>query len=167
MRAIALGAALAGAFTISASARADDSLKRKPGLWEMRMQTEGQPSPMGTMQMCVDETNADPTQPPPGAVKPECDKPAVSKEGDKIVVHTSCKMGSGKVLSEILTTGDLSSAYHTDIRSTFDPPIQGKKDSTVSMDMKWLGPCAPGQKAGMVGGPSLPKGKGKAAAPQQ
>jgi len=163
MRAITLGAALAGALAVSVSAQADDSLKRKPGLWELRMQNEGQPSPMGPMQMCVDETNADPTQQPPGAPKQDCDKPSVSKDGDKIVVHTSCKMGSSKVLSEIVTTGDMSSAYHTDIHSTFDPPIQGKKDTTMTMDVKWLGACAPGQKAGMVGA----KAKGKAnAAPQ-
>jgi len=102
-------------------------------------------------------------------VKPDCDNPSVSRDGDKLIVHTSCKMGSSKVLSEIVTTGDLDSAYHSDIHSTFEPPIQGKKDTTMSMDMKWLGPCAPGQKAGMVAGPmkGLMKGKGKATPQQQ
>lgn len=155
MRAITLGAALLCGLAVSTPLSADEAPQRKHGLWEMRMQSEGAPAGLGPMQICVDETNADPRQPPAGAPKQDCDKSTVTKDGDKTVVHMLCRMGKGTVTSDATVTGDLNSAYHTEIRSQFDPPMHGRKESQMMVDAKWLGPCAPGQKAGVVGAPNM------------
>ena len=53
-------------------------------------------------------------------------------------------------------TGQFDTAYKADIKSTYEPPLQGMKESTSVLDAKWLGACKPGQKAGDISMPGMP-----------
>jgi hypothetical protein len=36
------------------------------------------------------------------------------------------------------------------MHSTFEPPLQGRKEMRQTIEARWLGPCKPGQKPGDV-----------------
>jgi hypothetical protein len=153
MRSVWLGLPVIGLLLPAAVALAEAPPQRKPGLWEFAMLQDGRPMPMGALQVCVDATNADPTEPPAAGdpMKQYCKKTGVTKDGDKFVAHVVCKAPQGTMTTDAAVTGDLSSAYRTDIHTRYDPPMMGRAETDITMTAKWLGPCKPGQKAGVVG----------------
>jgi hypothetical protein len=55
-------------------------------------------------------------------------------------------------------SGKFDSAYKGDIKSTYDPPMHGMRESSSTLEAKWLGPCGAGQKAGDIVMPGMPGG---------
>ena len=138
-----------------AGAAAADAPQRKSGLWEMKMSGAQMPGGM-TMQQCVDQKSDDISkmQEP----KSNCTKNVVRREGDKIVSESVCKMQGTTATTRAVFTGKFDSAYKGEIRSTYDPPLHGMRESSSSIEAKWLGPCRAGQKAGDVVMPGMPGG---------
>jgi hypothetical protein len=135
-----------------------DAPKRKSGLWEMKMSS---PQMQGghTIQQCVDQKSDDLTSADkPGREKVSCSKNEVRKEGDRIVSESVCKTEGTTVTTRTVMKGRLDSAYKADIRSTFEPPMHGMRESSSTMEARWLGPCKPGQKHGDVSLPGMPEG---------
>jgi len=163
MRSFALLVALLVAPTIAfaaapASAASMDAPKRKSGLWEIRMSS---PQMQGghTMQQCVDQKSDDLTSgDKPGREKVSCTKNEVRKEGDRIVSESVCKMNGSTATTRAVFTGRFDSAYKADIKSTFEPPMHGMRESSSNMEARWLGPCKPGQKHGDISMPGMPEG---------
>jgi hypothetical protein len=146
---------LAGSAAFAAS---PDAPKRKSGLWEMKVSS---PQMKGghAMQQCVDQKSDDlMKQDRPGMEKMSCSKNSVRKDGDKIVGESVCKMDGSTVTTRSVITGQFDSAYKADIKSTFDPPMHGMKESATVVEAKWLGPCKPGQKPGDISMPGMPEG---------
>jgi hypothetical protein len=146
--ALSIGCGVAGA----ASA---DAPQRKSGLWEMKMSSGQMPGGM-TIQQCVDQKSDDigKMQEP----KSDCTKNVVRREGDKFVAESVCKMQGTTATTRAVFTGKFDSAYKADIKSTYDPPLHGMRESSSMMEAKWLGPCLAGQKAGDVVMPGMPGG---------
>jgi len=141
-----------------ASAASMDAPKRKSGLWEIKMSG---PQMQGghMMQQCVDQKSDDLTKSDkPGMEKMSCSKNEVRKEGDRIVSESVCKMEGTTVTTRTVMTGRFDSAYKADIKSTFEPPMHGMRESSSTMEAKWLGPCKPGQKHGDISMPGMPEG---------
>ena len=138
-----------------AGAASSDAPQRKSGLWEMKMSSGQMPGGM-TIQQCVDQKSDDISkmQEP----KSNCTKNVVRREGDKIVAESVCKMQGTTATTRSVFTGKFDSAYKGEIRSTYDPPMQGMRESSSMMEAKWLGPCLAGQKAGDVVMPGMPGG---------
>jgi hypothetical protein len=112
-----------------------------------------------TMQQCVDQKSDDLTKnDKPGMEKMSCSKNEVRKEGDRIVGHSICKMEGTTVTTRTVMTGRFDSAYKADIKSTFEPPMHGMRESSSTMEARWLGPCKPGQKHGDISMPGMPEG---------
>ncbi len=133
-----------------------DAPKRKSGLWEIKM-SSGQAKGMPAMQQCVDEKTDDLTkQEMSAAQKTQCSKNDMRKEGDKIVVESVCKMENSTATTRAVFTGRFDSAYKADIKSTFEPPLKGMKESSSVIEAKWLGPCKAGQKPGDMSMPGMP-----------
>jgi len=139
-----------------AEAASFDAPKRKSGLWELKM-TSGQAKGMPAMQQCVDEKTDDLMQKEMSAAqKTQCSKNDMRKEGDKIVVESVCKMENSTATTRAVFTGRFDSAYKADIKSTFEPPLKGMKESSSVIEAKWLGPCKAGQKPGDMSIPGMP-----------
>ena len=138
-----------------AAAASSDTPQRKSGLWEMKMSGGHMPGGM-TMQQCVDQKSDDISK--MQQAKSNCTKNVVRREGDKIVAESVCKVEGTTATTRTVFTGNFDSAFKADIRSTYDPPMHGMRESSSMMEAKWLGPCAAGQKAGDVVMPGMPSG---------
>ena len=146
MRSVIIFLALLIGCGVAAAASAD-APQRKSGLWEMKMSSGQMPGGM-TIQQCVDQKSDDISkmQEP----KSNCTKNVVRREGDKIVAESVCKMQGTTATTRSVFTGKFDSAYKGEIRSTYDPPLHGMRESSSMMEAKWLGPCREGQKPGDI-----------------
>lgn len=123
---------------------------RKPGLWEM--QTSDGPGSKGSpqaIQQCIDAATdkmlRDMGQ---GMGKDMCSKQDMRMEGGKLVIDSVCKIGQTTATSQAVMTGDLSTAYRLESKSTYSPPLMGRAGATTVVEARWVGPCKPGQKPG-------------------
>ena len=135
-------------FISVADASAQDIPKRKPGLWQQNMTTIGAPVPPTSVTMCTDERMdkmmADRSE------AERCSQQSVRRDGNAIVVEAVCTQQKTTVRTRGRFTGDFNSHYSGEMHSTFDPPMQGIKETRQKIEAKWLGPCKPGQKPGDV-----------------
>ena len=68
----------------------------------------------------------------------------------------NCDLGITKMQSQAVMTLSGNTSYHTEARATFDPPLNGAKESTSIIDGKHVGACKPGQQPGDM---TLPGGQ--------
>ncbi|MFB6447563.1 DUF3617 domain-containing protein [Bradyrhizobium tunisiense] len=147
-----LGSAACLAFS-AASANADDLPVRRAGLWEMKLVTSGSPVPEMTMQHCTDETvdkemsnNVSPM------AKQVCAKQEIKKTATGYVSDSECNVAGVNTTSHAEITGDFNSAYTVKTSSHAKGGIAGTagRDSTMTLQAKWLGACKPDQKPGDI-----------------
>ncbi|HVO95135.1 MAG TPA: DUF3617 family protein [Terriglobales bacterium] len=139
----------------TAMAASFDAPKRKSGLWEIKF-SSGQAKTAHSMQQCIDEKTDDLMKKEMGDNQRQCSKNEMRKEGDKIVVDSVCKVQNSTATTHAVFTGRFDSAYKADIRSSYEPPMAGMKESSSVIEAKWLGPCNAGQKPGDVTIPGMP-----------
>lgn len=154
MQVLALFVALLLAGPVAAASF--DAPKRKSGLWEIKMsgaQSKGMPA----LQQCIDEKTDDLMTKEMGATqKTPCSKSEMRREGEKIVAESVCKMENSTATTRAVFTGRFDSAYKADIKTTYEPPLRGMKESSSVIEAKWLGPCQAGQKPGDMMMPGMP-----------
>ncbi|MGE0315125.1 MAG: DUF3617 domain-containing protein [Lautropia sp.] len=145
-------ALLAGALP---AAPAADLPARKPGLWEMKIETPG--NPPVTMQQCIDRsTDADGLS--MGQQGGRCSKPEIERSGDTWLVTSRCTHGDRKMVSRGRMTMKGDSAFTGSSTLSYDPPLAGRRDVESKVQARWTGPCAAGMKPGdmkMQGMPSF------------
>ena len=128
--------------------------KRKPGLWEINVQMEGAPS-MGAMQQCIDKNTDNLMQQQAGKEKPECSVMDVKASGNRVTIHSVCKIEGSTATTDGVFEGSFDTNYTGTIRTRFTPPLQGMTESNMTQQARWLGPCKPGQKPGDVIMPNM------------
>jgi len=143
-----LAAALAG------QALAADTPKRKAGLWEINTRMDGMPG-MGAMQQCIDQNTDDLMQQRAKKGKADCSVMDIKSQGDKVTIHSVCKIEATTATTDAVFVGSFDSAYKGDMNTRFSPPMHGMSESKMAMDAKWLGPCKAGQKPGDVIMPNM------------
>src|SRR6266702_6029802 len=125
---------------------------RKAGLWEMKMQRTGSPAPDMTMQHCTDETTdkeMSSSFSPMG--KEICSKQDIQKTATGFVSDSVCGVAGMSIASHAEITGDFNSAYTVKSTSHSERgPTGVPRDSTTTIQAKWLGACKPDQKAGDI-----------------
>jgi len=142
------------ALACAAPAAALDLPARKPGLWEIKIAMEGRKIQMPASQHCIDaETDKMMSSIGGNMQKEACSKQDVQKVGSTIVVDSVCKVGQGTSTSHGVVTGDFNSAYTIKVTSTREggpavPGMPADGSSSMTIDGKWLGPCAADQKPG-------------------
>jgi hypothetical protein len=100
-----------------------------------------------TMQQCIDQSTDDLMKNNmAGMEKPSCSKNEMRRDGDKIVSESVCKVGASTATTRAVLPAISTPAYKADIKSTYEPPLHGMKESTTVIDAKWVGACKPGQK---------------------
>ena len=139
---------------LAGSALAADMPKRKSGLWEISTRMEGMPS-MGPMQQCIDQNTDDLMQQQSKKNKPDCSVMEIKPQGNKVTIHSICKLEGTTATTDAVFIGTFDVAYKGDIFNRFNPPLHGMSESKMSFDAKWLGACKPGQKPGDVVMPNM------------
>ena len=156
MRFVSLSLVAAAVALAALPAQSQDMPKRKAGLREIKA-TPGQGVPPMVMQQCTDEAfEAQMQKTAMEQSKTMCSKNDIKRSGNTITSDAVCKIGSTTVTSQSMTTGDFSSAYKVEVKSTFNPPLMGKTSDHTVMEARYLGPCAAGQKAGAMSMPNMP-----------
>jgi hypothetical protein len=142
-------AVLALGFALGASAA--ELPKLRAGLWELTTassKAQEQPPPM---KSCVDDaTQQEMMNFGQGVQRQMCSRYDVRNEGGKIVAETDCKLGPTRMTSRSVTTFSGSSSYRTEVRATYDPPLAGQKEATLTMEGRHLGACPADMKPGDI-----------------
>ncbi len=151
-------AALGNALALAAgSAVAIDFPPLKAGLWESQVAREGTAAKGPAMKMCMDASlQKEMMDAGMGQMKELCAKNEIRREGNKVYGNAECKLGESTMKTSSVTTFTGDTAYHIDIKATYDPPMAGKSSGSTAIDAKWTGPCPAGMQSGDV---LLPDGR--------
>jgi hypothetical protein len=133
-------------------ARAVEMPVRKAGLWEMKMLRTGSPMPEMTMQHCTDETTDKAMTAAASPMSKEvCSKNDIQKTATGYVADSVCSVAGMSMTSHSETTGDFNSGYTVKTTSHNEGGPSGMpRDTTMTVEAKWLGACKPDQKPGDI-----------------
>jgi len=146
---LALTQILTAAFILSTPAHAFDFPKRKSGLWEIETASTAHSGVAPKAQLCIDQKSDDALNDiGTGITKQMCSTSNVRREGDAIVSDSVCKFGATSITTHSVVTGRFDSAYQVDTRSTYEPPMNGRKENAAVIQARWIGPCKADQKPG-------------------
>jgi hypothetical protein len=136
----------------SQDARAVEMPIRKAGLWEMKVLRTGSPVPDMAMQHCTDETTDKEMSSSFSPVSKEmCSKNDIQKTATGYVTDSVCNVAGMSMTSHAEISGDFNSAYT--VKSTSHSaggPAGVPRDTTTTIEAKWLGACKPDQKPGDI-----------------
>jgi Protein of unknown function (DUF3617) len=133
-------------------ARAVEMPVRKAGLWEMKMVRTGSPLPEITMQHCTDAaTDKQMSSAFSPMSKDACSRQDIQKTATGYVTDSVCSVGGTSITSHADITGDFNSAYTVKSTSQSERAAAGlPRDSTMTIEAKWLGACKADQKPGDI-----------------
>ena len=137
------------AASLVGSVQAAEMPKRKAGLWEINTRMDGMPA-MGAIQQCIDQNTDDLMQQQARKEKQNCSVIDITPLGNKVTVHSVCKVQSSTATTDAVFIGSFDSSYKGDMHTRFSPPMHGTSETKMSFDARWIGPCKPGQKPGEV-----------------
>jgi hypothetical protein len=134
------------------AANAVDLPVRKAGLWEMKVLHTGSAVPDMTMQHCTDETtDKDMATSFSPMANQMCSKQDVQKTATGYVSDSVCGIAGMSITSHAEIIGDFNSAYTVKSTSHSERgPTGVPRDSTTTIEAKWLGACKADQKAGDI-----------------
>lgn len=142
-----IAVAMLGAF---ASAGALELPAQKPGVWQTTMKGEKIPGGSRTYSTCLDAAwLAEAKATADAHLKNDCTNSDLRKDGDKWIADSTCTLSGMHVVGHTETTYTGEDAFHTEVTSSYDSPKHGKTTSVMSVDSKYVGACAPGQKPGV------------------
>ena len=125
---------------------------RKAGLWEMKVLNAGAPKPDMTMQQCTDETtDKDMSTSFSPMAKDICSKQDIQKTATGYIGDSVCGVAGVTINSHAEITGDFNSAYTVKLSARSEHgPSGAPRDSTSTIEAKWLGACKADQRAGDI-----------------
>lgn len=118
----------------------------KPGLWEITMShTSGAGvGHGGVTQQCLDKATMDQSRKTAADyVKANCSRNETHRDGNTWTNDLACRSGGKSMVTHTVTALAGDGAYHTELTTTYDPPIAGQATSATTMDGKWIGDCKP------------------------
>jgi hypothetical protein len=127
---------------------------RKPGLWEISMQTTNAPSQV--VRQCIDAATDQQMQRfGQGMDLKSCSKNVWRKDGDRYIGESECRLGNSVATTRAVFGGDFSTAYRGEIDARYAPPIGGVGASKVTITARWRSVCPTGWKAGDMEMPGM------------
>lgn len=140
-------AALAAAAASAGAAVAQELPARRPGLWEVTMQTTNAPSQ--TVRQCIDEkTDAQMQRFAQGLDMKSCTRNSWRRDGDRYLGDAECRLGASTVTSRSVFSGDFARSYRGEVESRYVPPVAGVAQAKVTITARWSGACPAGWKGG-------------------
>jgi hypothetical protein len=140
-------------FAFIASASADDLPSRKAGLWEMTTEIKmpnGQSRKAPSAKQCIDAATDAKMMKAAESMGAACTKRETTHSGDAYTTDAVCTVSGSTVSSHTVVSGDFNSSYHVESTGKMTPPLMGQSETHVSVDAKYLGPCAADQKPGDI-----------------
>ena len=136
------------------SAKAADELPiRKAGLWEIKMVRTGSPIPAVTMQHCTDAA-VDRQMNGVGSAMAQqtCSKQDIRKTATGYATESVCTVMGRTITSHSEVSGDFNSAYTvtTVSQTKTEGSAAGSRNTTSTIEAKWIGACKGDQKPGDV-----------------
>ena len=122
---------------------------RKAGLWEMKMARTGGSVQDVTMQHCTDASTDKQMSTSFSPGRETCSKQDIQKTAAGYVSDTVCNVAGMTITSHAEITGDFNSAYTVKSTSHSEGAI-GTRDSTTTIEAKWVGACKADQKPGDI-----------------
>jgi hypothetical protein len=127
--------------------RADELPPRKPGLWEVKTRIENRNVPTIVIQQCIDATTDQMMLSIAGPFSQDvCPKRTVQRSADSITVDSACTFAGKPATAHAVVTGSFDSGYTMTVTS--ESEAEPSNTMTMSIEAKWLGPCAADQKPG-------------------
>ena len=149
------GAVLLFTLLAPAVAQAEDLPSLKAGLWELTVLSSSTPAPVGSYRQCTDGIiNLELLVRATGGA---CDLKWKRVGGDRIETETNCKLGMISAKGKGSITGDFNSKLRIETSTSIsmnDLPAGAPKialpnqDQSTVMEVRWIGPCEPGQQPG-------------------
>ncbi len=139
----------AATLALPALAQSLDLPTRKDGLWQMSTSAAGAPPSVSTM--CIDKSiGREMMQMGSSMQKEMCSKNDMSRDGNKVHMHSICKFGQTTATTKGTAVFSGDTGYRMEMHSSYSPAMMGMKEAKTLIEAKWLGPCKPGQKPGDV-----------------
>jgi hypothetical protein len=114
------------------------------------MQREGGGMPAMAMQHCTDPSIDKEMRTNFGNLQQSCSKNETVKTATGYVTDSVCNFSGMTSTSHAEVSGDFNSAYTVKVKSHTEGGPVGARDSTMTIDAKWVGACKPDQKPGDV-----------------
>ena len=124
----------------SAAYAADDLPKRKLGLGEVTVDSDGVSR---SMRQCVNADTDDELRQMGSQMGQNCARQEVRKEGAAYVSEAECTMAGSTITARTVFTGDFTSNYQGDVTAKYNPPLLGKSEGKTKITARWIGPCEP------------------------
>jgi Protein of unknown function (DUF3617) len=120
---------------------------RKPGLWQVKTSIGSGNAPSQVVRQCIDAATDQMMQSSTGPFAPAvCPQRDVQRSENSITIDSACMLDGKPATVHAVITGSFDSAYAMTVTSqSADIP-----NMTMTIDAKWLGPCAADQKPGDV-----------------
>lgn len=150
MRVVCFTLAAVSSCFFAAGACADNgvTLERRPGLWEMSVEVDGQRH-AGAMKQCVDKaTDAKMLKMASSGEMQECSKNELSRTSSGYRFEAECAISGSKVISAGEFLGDFDKEYTGKISTVFSPALFGKTRSESNIKARWVGNCPAGMSPG-------------------
>jgi hypothetical protein len=139
--------ALAGLIHLSMISAAELPL-RKPGLWEVKTVIDGNDMPR-VIKQCIDAATDRMLQSSAGPFAASaCTERHVKRSDDATTIDSVCTVAGKSAMAHTVVTGSFDSQYTMTVTSQSEALPGGRM--TMTMEAKWLGPCAADQKPGDV-----------------
>jgi len=139
--------ALAVGMLVAGASVGQELPSRKPGLWEISMQTTNAPSQI--VRQCIDPATDQPMQRfGQGLDLKTCSKNVWRKDGDRYIGESECRLGRSVATTRSVFGGDFETAYRGEVNSRYVPPMGGVAASKVTISARWRGVCPAGWKPG-------------------
>jgi len=120
---------------------------RKAGLWEVQMAIENRNAPPQVIKQCIDTVTDQMMQSSAGPYSAAvCPKRDVQRSANSITIDSSCTIAGKTATAHAVVTGTFDSAYTMTVTSQSE--ALPSSDMTMTVDGRWLGPCATDQRPG-------------------
>jgi Protein of unknown function (DUF3617) len=130
-------------------AHAAELPSRKSGLWQVKTSIGGSNVPAPVIKQCIDAATDQMMQSSAGPFAPAvCPDRDVQRSENSITIDSTCMLDGKPATAHSVITGSFDSAYTMTVTSQRPDIADGKM--TMTMDAKWLGPCAADQKPGDI-----------------
>ncbi len=121
---------------------------RKPGLWQVKTSIDNN-APARVVQQCIDAATDQMLQSSAGPfASSACPERDVKRSGASMTIDSTCTVGGKPATAHSVVTGSFDSEYTMTVTSQSEDMPGGKL--TMTMEARWLGPCAADQQPGDI-----------------